>query len=103
MTLCQDELEATLATYTEALKTIDGTKAVGKASKIWIKFALFYESYDEIENANVVFHKATQKEYKSVDELSQIYCEWAEMHLRQQNIDSAIQIMKYAVSNKGPK
>jgi pre-mRNA-splicing factor SYF1 len=59
VTLCQSELEATLATYTEALKTVDATKSVGKASKLWIQFALFYEEFDEIENANVVFYKAS--------------------------------------------
>jgi pre-mRNA-splicing factor SYF1 len=43
--LCQGDVEATLATFTEALKTVDATKAVGSASRLWIKFALFYEGY----------------------------------------------------------
>ena len=47
-----------MATFTEALKTIESSKAVGKLSKLWIKFAYFYEQYDEIENANVVYNKA---------------------------------------------
>jgi len=63
-----------LQTYTEALKTIDPQKAVGKASKVWINFASFYDQYEELENANVVYYKATLQEFKSVDELSQVYC-----------------------------
>ena len=100
---CHGEVESTLATFTEALKAVDAVKAVGKASKLWIKFATFYEQYGEIENANVVFYKASQQEFKSVDELSLVYCEWAEMHIRHNNINSAIQILKYGVGNKKPK
>ena len=50
-----------------------------------------------------MFHKATQKEFKSVDELSMVYCEWAEMHIRLGNVESALEVMKYAVSNKQTK
>lgn len=32
-----------------------------------------------------------------------MYCEWAEMHVRHNNLSSALQIMKHAVSNKRPK
>jgi len=48
-----------LATFTEALKTVQADKAEGRASKLWVKFANFYESYEELENANFVFYKAT--------------------------------------------
>lgn len=101
--LCQEEVESTLATFTEALKTVDPSQAVGKVSKLWVNFARFYEGYEELENANVVFHKASQQKFKSVDELSQVYCQWGEMHIRHGNVDSAIQIMKYAVGNKKPE
>ena len=35
-------LEA-IKTFTEAIQTIDPQKAFGKASKVWVKFAQFYE------------------------------------------------------------
>lgn len=101
--LCQGEVESSLATYTEAIKTIDVSKAVGKVSKLWLSFANFYEQYDEIENANIVFYKATQQEFKSVDELSLVYCEWAEMHVRHGNIESAREILNHAVSDRKSK
>ena len=40
--------------------------------------------------------------FKSIEELAMIYCSWAEMHIRNDNIDSAIQILKHAC-NKPPK
>lgn len=101
--LCETDVEATLATFTEALRTVDAMNAVGKASRLWIKFALFYAAYGELENANIVFYKASQQEFRSVDELSAVYCEWAEMHLRHNNLESALQIMKHAVNSKHQK
>jgi len=70
---------------------------------LWNGFAKFYESYEEIENANVVYHKATMQEFKSIEELAHLYCAWAEMHIRHNNIQSAIEIMRHGVSNKQPK
>jgi hypothetical protein len=32
-----------------------------------------------------------------------VYCEWAEMHIRLGNVESALEVMKYAVSNKQTK
>ena len=75
-----------IKTFTEAIQTIDPQEAFGKASKIWIRFAQFYDSYDELSNANLIFHKATNLNFKSVEELSMVYCSWAEMHIRHNNI-----------------
>lgn len=72
--MCQGDVEATLETFTEALKTIDAEKAIGKFSSVWIEFAQFYERHQELENANIVYHKATQQVFKSVEELSACYC-----------------------------
>ena len=78
------------------MKTIDPMEAFGKCSKIWIKFAKFYEQHEELSNANLIFNKASQLKYKSYEELSVIYCSWAEMHIRNDNLESAIQILKHA-------
>lgn len=98
--LCEGQIESTISTYTEALRTVQSQQALGKLSKLWIGFAKFYEQYDEIENSNVVYFKATQQEFRSVEELSHVYCAWAEMHVRHNNVESSIKIMRHAVSNK---
>ena len=46
--LCQDDTYLAIKTFTEAIQTIDPLEAFGKASKIWISFAQFYEDYKEL-------------------------------------------------------
>jgi len=99
--LCKHDVYLAIKTFTEAIQTIDAQQAVGKASIIWIEFAHFYEEYGELENANVILHRASQTEFRSVEELAAIYCAWSEMHIRHGNIDSALSIMKYACSKSG--
>ena len=57
--LCEEDTYLAIKTFTEAIQTIDPQKAFGKASKVWVKFAQFYEEYDELQNANLIYHKAS--------------------------------------------
>lgn len=100
--LCKEDVYLAIKTFTEAIQAIDPLHAVGKASKIWIEFASFYEQYDEIENANVIFHRASQLEFRSIEELACVYCAWAEMHVRHGNVDSATEIMKFGCNKPPP-
>lgn len=94
--LCEGDTFLTIKTFTEAIQTVDPDQASnGKLSKIWIRFAHFYETYDELANANHLFHKASQLEFKNKDEMGHLVCSWAEMHLRHNNIDSALEIMRH--------
>jgi pre-mRNA-splicing factor SYF1 len=70
---------------------------------LWIEFANFYENYNELENANQIYYKAINLEFKSVDELSLVVSAWAEMHIRHGNLGSATEIIKNAVSTKSQK
>ena len=50
----------TAAVFARAIQTIDPAKAIGSFSRIWIQFARHFETADaDLENANLVFHKAT--------------------------------------------
>jgi pre-mRNA-splicing factor SYF1 len=92
-----------IKTFTEAIAAVDPLKAVGKVSKLWIAFAQFYERHDEdLENANAIFWKASQLQYKTFDELAEVYCAWAEMHVRHRNYDSAIQVLEHACQGSRP-
>ena len=77
--------------FTEAVKTIEPLKAVGKPSTVWIEFAKFYEQFDDLENACRVFEKAVKVEFKSVEELATVWCEWIEMYIRHDMIEEAYQ------------
>jgi len=89
----------TIKTFTEAIAAVDPQQAFGKPSKLWIAFAHFYETHqdaEDLENANLLFHKASQLNFKSADELASVYCAWAEMHVRHRNYESACKILEHA-------
>lgn len=49
-----------ILTYTEAVKTVDHDKAVGKPNSLWVAFAKFYEKHGDVANARIIFNKAVQ-------------------------------------------
>ncbi|KAK4746415.1 hypothetical protein SAY87_012727 [Trapa incisa] len=83
-----------ILTYTEAVRTVDPMKAVGKPHTLWVAFAKLYESYKDIANSRVIFDKAVQVNYKTVDNLASVWCEWAEMELRYHNSKKALELMR---------
>lgn len=87
-----------ILTYTEAVRTIDPMKAVGKPHTLWIAFAKLYEHHNDLANARVIFDKAVQVNYKTVDNLASVWCEWAEMELRHQNFKGALELMRRATA-----
>ncbi|GMN50896.1 hypothetical protein TIFTF001_020047 [Ficus carica] len=87
-----------ILTYTEAVRTVDPMKAVGKPHTLWVAFAKLYENHKDIANARVIFDKATQVNYKAVDNLASVWCEWAEMELRHKNFIGALELMRRATA-----
>ncbi|KAG2689796.1 hypothetical protein I3843_09G154300 [Carya illinoinensis] len=87
-----------ILTYTEAVRTVDPNKAVGKPHTLWVNFARLYENHKDVANARVIFDKAVQVNYKTVDHLATLYCEWAEMELRHKNFKGALDLMRRATA-----
>ncbi|KAL6560459.1 hypothetical protein OROGR_004018 [Orobanche gracilis] len=87
-----------ILTYTEAVRTVDPMKAVGKPHTLWVAFSKLYESHKDVKNAQVIFDKAVQVNYKAVDHLASVWCEWAEMELRHKNFKGAIELMRRATA-----
>lgn len=76
-------------TYTLATKTIVPRRAVGPYNLVWVHFAKFYEqggvagdAEKDLVSARKVFEKATHVPFRRVDELAEVWCEWAEMEVR---------------------
>jgi len=90
-------------TYTEAVQTVDPKLASGKLSSLWIAFAKFYETHKQIDDARIIFDKGTKVEYKKVDELAAVWCEWVEMELRAGNNEEALKLLQRAVIPPGRK
>ncbi|BFG30640.1 hypothetical protein CerSpe_169150 [Prunus speciosa] len=87
-----------ILTYTAAMRTVDPMKAVGKPHTLWVAFAKLYENHKDIANARVIFDKAVQVNYKTVDNLASLRCEWAEMELRHKNLKGALELMRLATA-----
>ncbi|KAI8474630.1 MAG: transcription-coupled DNA repair protein, partial [Monoraphidium minutum] len=87
-----------ILTYTEAVKTVDVAKALGKPHSLWCAFAKFYERHGDVPNARIIFQKAVQVAYRYVDDLASVWCEWAEMELRHNNFKRALDLMRTATA-----
>lgn len=96
--LFKDNPARQILTYTEAVKTVDPFKAAGKPHTLWVAFARLYENHKDVANARVIFEKAVQVNYKTVDDLASVWCEWAEMELRQKNFKGALELMRRATA-----
>ncbi|GLT83022.1 hypothetical protein SLE2022_013350 [Rubroshorea leprosula] len=69
-----------------------------EASYLVVAFAKLYENHKDIANARVIFDKAVQVNYKTVDHLASVWCEWAEMELRHKNFKGALELMRRATA-----
>ncbi|KEI41587.1 uncharacterized protein L969DRAFT_45779 [Mixia osmundae IAM 14324] len=96
-------------TYRRAIDTINPRKAVGGFHHIFISYAKFFEeggvaasaadrSESDLASARQVFERAIAVPFRKVDELAEIWCEWAEMEVRNENYDEALRIMQRATA-----
>lgn len=53
----------------------------GRPSALWIGLAKLYEKHKQLDDARVVFEKATGVAFLHVEDLAAIWCEWAEMEM----------------------
>ena len=83
-------------TYTNAIVAIQPKKALGRFHELWTNYAKFYEEGGDIRNARIIMEKAVKVPFKTVAELAEMWCEWAEMELRSENFDKAMEIMSKA-------
>ncbi|GAA5881294.1 hypothetical protein JCM16303_000115 [Sporobolomyces ruberrimus] len=100
-----DNDEKVAETYTLATKSLNSRKAIGPLHLLYVHFAKFYEqggvsqeAEPDLVSARKVFEKATRVWYRRVDELAEVWCEWAEMEVRNENYDEAIKVMQRAAA-----
>jgi pre-mRNA-splicing factor SYF1 len=87
--------EKVIETYIKALDTISPRKATGPLYPLYVNFAKFYEEGGSVDaetgesamepnitEARKIFEKGSRVQFKTVDELAELWCEWAEMELR---------------------
>lgn len=86
-------------TFAEAISTVDPELAVGKFSHIWLAFAKFYERQHDLDSARSVYKKAVAVEYKSVEELANVWCAYAEMEMKCENYEVALTFLQKVLSD----
>ncbi|GAA5803274.1 pre-mRNA splicing factor Syf-1 [Helicostylum pulchrum] len=91
-----DNKEKVVETYTQAVQTINPKRAHGKLHELWAKFAKFYEDGGDLVSARAIFEKAVKVNYKNVNDLAEVWCEYAEMETRHDNFDAALEVMARA-------
>lgn len=92
-------------TYTKALETINPRKATANLHRLYVNFAKFYEeggssgsAEPDLDSARKILEKATKINFKAVEDLADIWCEWSEMELRHENYDEAVRVMQRAAA-----
>ncbi|CAH1785851.1 unnamed protein product [Owenia fusiformis] len=98
VTLYEGNPREIINTYTEAVQTVDPKLASGKLHTIWVAFAKFYEEAGQLDDARIIFDKATNVPYKKVDDLASVWCEWSEMEIRHENYEDALKLMQKATA-----
>jgi pre-mRNA-splicing factor SYF1 len=99
--LWSENKKEVVQTYTDAIAAIHPKKATNDFHELWENYAKFYEEGGDIRNARVIMEKAVKVPFKSVAELAEMWCAWAEMELRNENFDKAVEIM--AKATQAPK
>ncbi len=111
-------------TYTKAIEIIIPRKATPNYHNIFVNFAKFYEqggvtstAAPDLDSARRAFEQGTKTPFRMIDELAEVWCEWAEMEIRNEwvflgatfrvvcpdsiplrNYDEAIRVMQRATS-----
>lgn len=96
-----DNKKEVVQTYTDAIAAVQSRKAVGRFHELWLNYAKFYEEGGDIRTARIITEKAVNVPFKSVAELAEMWCGWAEMELRHENFDRAVDVM--AKATQAPK
>ncbi|MCJ1328638.1 pre-mRNA-splicing factor syf1 [Thelotrema lepadinum] len=93
-----DNKREQVQTYTDAIAAISPKQASGRFHDLWTNYAKFYENGGDLQSARIIMEKAVKVPFKSVAELADMWCEWAEMELRNENFDMAVRTMATATS-----
>ncbi|KAI9006176.1 hypothetical protein BC832DRAFT_556303 [Gaertneriomyces semiglobifer] len=94
----REDRKSVLETYHKATTVIHPKRAVGKFHQLWIHYAQYYESLNEIDSARGVFDKAVCVNFKKVDELAEVWCAYADFELRCESYEAAVEVMGRATT-----
>ncbi|KAJ3368512.1 pre-mRNA-splicing factor syf1 [Allomyces arbusculus] len=87
-----------VSTFRKALATINPKHASGRLDELWVALAVHFEKEGNLVMARQVFEEAVVVEYKTVAELAAVWTEYADLELRAQKIDRALDLLGRATA-----
>ncbi|KAA1067564.1 pre-mRNA-splicing factor syf1 [Puccinia graminis f. sp. tritici] len=103
----EDQDEKVVETYLKAIETINPKKATSNFNQLFIHFAKWYEengvdpsddSLPDLDSARKVFERAINVNFQRVDDLAEIWIEWAEMEVRNEKYTEALRVIRRATT-----
>ncbi|WAR64001.1 hypothetical protein PtB15_16B160 [Puccinia triticina] len=103
----EQEDEKVVETYLKAIETINPKKATSNFTQLFIHFAKWYEengvdasdeNLPDLDSARKVFERAINVNFQRVDDLAEIWIEWAEMELRNEQYAEALRVIRRATA-----
>lgn len=97
--LYKDDDQRVLLTVQEAIKTVHPRQAVGKLSSLYKIWASVLEHKGNLAQARAVYERAIYVNYKTTEELAEVWCAYAEMESRAEKFSQALDVMGRAVQD----
>ncbi|KAA1121521.1 pre-mRNA-splicing factor syf1 [Puccinia graminis f. sp. tritici] len=103
----EDQDEKVVETYLKAIETINPKKATSNFNQLFIHFAKWYEengvdpsddSLPDLDSARKVFERAINVNFQRVDDLAEIWIEWAEMEVQNEKYTEALRVIRRATT-----
>ncbi|KAI9096922.1 hypothetical protein DFS34DRAFT_581173 [Phlyctochytrium arcticum] len=94
----RDNQKMVVQTYEDAIATVNPKRASGKLNMLWVHYAGYYEARKDLDTARAVFERAIKAPFKRVDELADVWINWAETEMRHKNINEALDVMGRATA-----
>ena len=76
-----------------ALETINPRRATPNFYRLYVNFSKFYEeggatgtAEKDLDGARKILEKATKVQFKTVEDLAEVWCEWSELELRHESV-----------------
>lgn len=100
----KESLENVIGTCVKALTSVNPLKAYSASNnseftlpKIWIKYSSIYSNLNDLQTAYIIYSKAVKSQFKSPDDLAELYISWAELLLNSEQESKAIDIIENAL------
>lgn len=93
------QLEKALTTYATALTNTNPLKCHSLDRKstmasLWVRYSKIYSSKGDFNTANLIFSKAVQSQFRSAEELADIYIAWSEFLLENGREEQSTALVK---------